>query len=42
VNWNALPGLAATVETFYNARPGATQMNANSNQYSPLVATRLA
>lgn len=41
IHWNALPGLAATVETFYNANPGVTQMNATSNQYSPLVATRL-
>lgn len=40
VRWNALPGLGPAVETFYNARPGATQMNANSNMYSPLVATR--
>lgn len=40
-SWNALPGLAATIETFHNARPGATLMNATSNQYSPLVATRL-
>jgi hypothetical protein len=40
-HWNPLQGLAATVETFYNARAGATQMNATSSQYSPLVATRL-
>ena len=39
--WNSLQGLAATVETFYNARAGATQMNATSSQYSPLVATKL-
>ena len=41
LSWNALAGLAATIETFYNARSGATLMNATSNQYSPLVATRL-
>jgi hypothetical protein len=42
VRWNALPGLGPAIETFYNARPGATQMNANSNLYSPLVATRMS
>ncbi len=42
VSWNPLPGLAATIETFYNARTGATQMNATSSQYSPLVARRLS
>ncbi|MCM3877890.1 MAG: hypothetical protein NEA02_15910 [Thermoanaerobaculia bacterium] len=41
ISWNALPGLAATIETFYNAKSGALLMNATSNQYSPLVATRL-
>ena len=42
VKWRALPGLGACVETFYNARPGAAEMNATSNFYSPLVATRLS
>lgn len=42
VSWNALPGLSATIETFYNARTGATLMNATSSQYSPLVATRMS
>ncbi len=41
-HWNPLQGLAATIETFYNARSGATSMNATSNQYSPLVAKRLS
>jgi hypothetical protein len=41
VRWNAIPGLGPAIETFYNARQGATQMNANSNLYSPLVATKL-
>jgi hypothetical protein len=41
LKWNALPGLGPCVETFYNARPGATEMNANSNFYSPLVATKM-
>lgn len=41
VRWNALPGLGPAIETFYNARPGAPQMNANSNMYSPLVATKI-
>lgn len=40
LTWNAFAGLDATVETFYNAGPGVTQMNATSSQYSPLVATR--
>jgi hypothetical protein len=42
VTWNALPGLGACIETFYNARRGVTQMNANSNLYSPLVATKMS
>jgi hypothetical protein len=42
VTWNALPGSGPTIETFYNARRGATQMNANSNLYSPLVATKIS
>jgi hypothetical protein len=40
LRWNALPSLGPCVETFWNARPGVTEMNANSNLYSPLVATR--
>jgi hypothetical protein len=42
VRWRALPGLGPAIETFYNAGRGATQMNANSNLYSPLVATRMS
>ncbi len=41
LQWTPVKALPATVETFYNAKTGATQMNANSNQYSPLVATRV-
>lgn len=40
VTWNPTGG-GTTVETFHNAFPGATQMNATSNRFSPLVATRL-
>ena len=41
INWKQVPGAeAACQETFYNAVPGCQQMNANSNLYSPLVATR--
>jgi len=40
VTWNSTGG-ATTIETFYNAVPGARQMNATSNRFSPLVATRL-
>lgn len=41
LNWKQVPGAeAACQETFYNAVPGCRQMNANSNLYSPLVATR--
>jgi hypothetical protein len=42
ITWNLLPGSTAQArETFYNASEGCRQMNANSNLYSPLVATRL-
>jgi hypothetical protein len=41
ITWNQVPGAeAACRETFYNAVPGCQQMNATSNLYSPLVATR--
>jgi len=41
VSWNQVPGAeAACQETFYNAVSGCRQMNATSNLYSPLVATR--
>jgi hypothetical protein len=41
ITWNHVPGAAAScVETFYNALSGCQQMNATSNLYSPLVATR--
>ena len=41
IMWNQVPGAeAACRETFYNAVPGCQQMNATSNLYSPLVATR--
>lgn len=41
LTWNKVQGAeAACRETFYNAIPGCQQMNANSNLYSPLVATR--
>lgn len=41
ISWNQVPGAeAACVETFYNAADGCQQMNATSNLYSPLVATR--
>jgi len=43
VKWNPVPGVEmACEETFYNAVPGCRQMNATSNLYSPLVATRLS
>jgi hypothetical protein len=43
VTWNKLAGVEeACRETFYNAAQGCQQMNANSNLYSPLVATRLS
>jgi hypothetical protein len=41
INWKQVIGAeAACRETFYNAVPGCQQMNATSNLYSPLVATR--
>jgi hypothetical protein len=41
ISWNQVPGAeAACVETFYNAVSGCQQMNATSNLYSPLVASR--
>ena len=41
ITWNLVPGAeAACQETFYNAVAGCQQMNADSNLYSPLVATR--
>ena len=43
VTWNQLPGVEdACEEKFYNAVFGCRQMNATSNLYSPLVATRLS
>jgi hypothetical protein len=43
VTWNPVPGVEmACQETFYNAVPECRQMNATSNLYSPLVATRLS
>jgi hypothetical protein len=41
VKWNPLPELGPCIETFYNARQGVREMNANSNFYSPLVATKI-
>lgn len=41
LQWRPIGNLAATVETFYNATPNATTMNANSSQYAPLAATRM-
>lgn len=42
ITWNKVAGAPAScVETFYNAADGCEQMNANSNLYSPLVATRM-
>jgi hypothetical protein len=42
VTWNRVGGAAtACCETFYNAHPSCRQMNANSNLYGPLVATKL-
>ena len=40
LNWNPVGG-SVTRETFYNASAGVTQMNATSNIYSPLVATKI-
>jgi hypothetical protein len=42
VTWNQVAGAPTScVETFYNAKADCEQMNANSNLYSPLVATRM-
>lgn len=42
VTWKQVQGAPKPcVETFYNAEDGCKQMNATSNLYSPLVATRL-
>ncbi len=42
ITWKLVAGAPKEcVETFYNAAPGCQQMNATSNLYSPLVATRL-
>jgi hypothetical protein len=42
VTWNQVAGAPKPCqETFYNAASGCGQMNATSNLYSPLVATRL-
>jgi hypothetical protein len=42
ITWNKVAGAATNcIETFYNAESGCEQMNANSNLYSPLVATRM-
>lgn len=40
IDWNPLDG-GSTRETFYNAYAHAIKMNANSNRYSPLVATKI-
>lgn len=43
VTWNKVAGASTSCqETFYNASSGCEQMNATSNLYSPLVATRLS
>lgn len=42
VTWNQVAGAPEPCEeTFYNATPGCKLMNARSNLYGPLVATRL-
>jgi hypothetical protein len=42
ITWNKVAGASTSCqETFYNAADGCEQMNATSNLYSPLVATRL-
>ena len=42
VTWTKVAGAPeACRETFFNVIPGCSQMNATSNLYSPLVATRL-
>jgi len=41
IDWKQSPGAEFSCqEKFYNAAPGCRQMNATSNLYSPLVATR--
>lgn len=40
INWNPVAG-QSTQETFWNASVGASMMNARSNRYQPLVATRM-
>lgn len=40
VDWDSEDG-GSTRETFYNAVLGARTMNAESNRYSPLIATRM-
>ena len=40
IDWNPSGG-GSTRETFYNAKPGVTAMNANSNRYSPLYAKKI-
>jgi hypothetical protein len=43
VTWKLVSGAPMPCqETFYNADDGCAQMNANSNLYSPLVATQIA
>jgi hypothetical protein len=42
ITWTQVAGAPEPCrETFYNAESGCEQMNATSNLYSPLVATRL-
>ena len=42
ITWKQVAGAPKPcVETFYNAADGCEQMNANSNLYSPLVATQI-
>jgi len=42
ITWNKVAGASTSCrETFYNAAPDCEQMNANSNLYGPLAATRL-
>jgi hypothetical protein len=43
ITWRQVAGARECCrDTFYNAAPGCRQMNATSNLYSPLVATRLS
>ncbi|WP_425616044.1 hypothetical protein NA78x_005983 [Anatilimnocola sp. NA78] len=43
VTWNKVAGATTNcVETFYNAEPDCDQMNAKSNLYGPLGASRLS